>query len=512
MNWNKAVTTSAKINEESIPSTRALRKMLLCIVLSIILQAVNAYADDNPEFDVVVIGAGISGLTAAYFLRDYDIKVLEKEGWVGGRTIMETHRSFHYAKGTEYLGEPYDALKIMIDELDLEPVEIQSPMDAHYYNGTFWYGYDGITRLLIENSDLATFNRFGKTISELSEKYVEIPEFDIHSDLAELDHISAAAWFDREGFPEIYKEIYNVTSKGLFGANIDEISALSYLPEIAFDFEDFEEIDDADELSPNTFYAAQEESSEAYTFITGITEVTNGIALELGDRVQLYSTVTSVQRRGSNNGYTIYYTDKNGNKRTVSAAVVISAVPAPIAVMIGADVLSDRQKELLGQIPFSSYATVALFSDEVIWNKAFDLAVPDNYFFTDVYDSTWVERFYTPGKRYIEEYIAGVYISEQSYKETRLLRWTDDEILERVLRDLEKIVPDVRDRVNGYDVYRHVYAYPIMTLGMYERLTELHDLTQGPFFLAGDFMVYPTFESAVDAGFLAAENAMEWLD
>ena len=37
--------------------------------------------------DVVILGAGLAGLTAAYHLRDRDIVVLESSDRVGGRTL-----------------------------------------------------------------------------------------------------------------------------------------------------------------------------------------------------------------------------------------------------------------------------------------------------------------------------------------------------------------------------------------------------------------------------------------
>ena len=39
-------------------------------------------------------------------------------------------------------------------------------------------------------------------------------------------------------FPDIFLQRYNVTARGVFGANLGEISALCALPEIAFDYED----------------------------------------------------------------------------------------------------------------------------------------------------------------------------------------------------------------------------------------------------------------------------------
>jgi len=362
---------------------------------------------------------------------------------------------------------------------------------------------------MIEGSDIETFNNFVSRIVEINENYEDLPVFNEESVLAELDYITASDWFDEEGFPEAFKDVYNVSSKGLFGANMDEISALSFISEIAFDYEDFEEIEDLEDLDDNSVEASKGGYSESYTFITGITELTDAIAEELGDRIELGSTVTSVVYDEDEDNYNVSYKDEYGRRRSLSADVVISAVPAPITLRIADQVLSNEQKQLMRQVHFSDFATVCLFSDDVIWDKSFDLAVPDGWFFTDVYDSTWVERYYSDELRDKKEYIAGIYVSEQSCSETTLQTLSDAEILEKVLIDLEKMIPGVRAKVDGFDIYRHDFAYPVMTLGAYHRLFRLHEITGGSFLLAGDFMIYPTFEAAVDSGFLAAEKAME---
>ena len=50
-----------------------------------------------------------------------------------------------------------------------------------------------------------------------------------------------------------------------------------------------------------------------------------------------------------------------------------------------------------------------------------------------------------------------------------------------------------------------------MTPGAYKRLTRLHHITRGGLQLAGDYMIYPTFEAAADSGEWAAEKALEVL-
>src|SRR5688572_23640242 len=53
-------------------------------------------------YDVAVIGAGFAGLSAAYFLKDLDVVVLEKEDKAGGHGRSESWRGIGYPTATVY--------------------------------------------------------------------------------------------------------------------------------------------------------------------------------------------------------------------------------------------------------------------------------------------------------------------------------------------------------------------------------------------------------------------------
>lgn len=465
----------------------------------------DAAAGDEPALDVLVVGAGIAGLTAAYTLREQRIRVLEAADRPGGRTISGVRQGFHYAKGTEYLGEPTGVLKELIDALGLTPVEIPAPMDAHFHDGRFYYGESSLALLHIQESSREEYNRFVAQMQAAATDYEDVPDFDPDAELAELDEVTATEWFDTLEAPDIFYETYNVAARGLFGAALDEISALSAVPEIAFDFEgaeSVEDIADLEEVDPST------EASAAYTFRTGITELTDALAAALGERLELQATVQAITATDA--GYQVTYLTADGATQMLTAHQVILAVPAPVALAIAAAVLTPEQQELLRQIPFAQYITCALFSDAPIFDQAFDLAVPDDRFMTDVYDSTWVQRHYDPDLRDQPVYIAGVYIAPDSYEDTTLIDLDDDEILERIYTDLSDIFPDVQEKVTGYDIQRFRYAYPVMLPGAYERLMRLHELNaDSDILLAGDYMIYPTFEAAAESGYLAAEMVLD---
>lgn len=460
------------------------------------------------SYDVIIVGGGFAGLTAAYCLDDYDIKLLEKESQVGGIVNSGSHRGLAYAKGPEYMGKPDGILKRIIKKLNIEVIEIPSPMDAKYCDGKFYYGDDGLAMAFIQNSSLKEYNSFVSTVRGCMDEYRDIPYLNLESDLAKLDSISAREWFRKNGFSDYYQDHYNVTARGLFGASIDEISALSFIPEIAFDYTAYKPVHDIDDLENSS--AKGKHRTKAFTCLRGITEITAGIAEHLGESIQTDATVTEVS--GIPGNYKVTYEDKDGNRHVLGSRTVILAVPGPIALKIASPLIGVEQKRLLKQIEYSSYITVAMFTETPVFEKAFDLAVPDGWFFTDIYDSTWVEKFYSKKAATNGAFVISAYIAPDSYKERTLLELSDTEVMERVYRDLKRIWPDIRDRITGYDIQRFPYAYPVMTLGAYHRLTRLNELNKGGLLLAGQYMSYPTFEAAVESGELAADKAEEALE
>ncbi len=485
---------------------------LLCTILTLgLFSPPTPASTETPakSSDVVIVGAGVAGLTAGFFLQDCSLTVLEKNDRAGGRAMSGTYQGFTYAKGTEYLGKPEGTLAKIVKLLKLQPKEIPAPMDARFHEDHFYYGDEGLALMYIENSSLEEYNRFVTTIQQYGEEYEDIPNFDWDSDLAELDQLTARQWFDQQKFSATFYAPYNVATRGLFGANLDEISALSVIPEIAFDYEDSEPVEEVEELSNSP--VPEEQATGSYTFLTGITEVTDALANSLQNKLQLGSTVTQVTRQ-DNGDYLIAYTDPQGATQSLSSKVVILAVPAPIALKLAPTVLTEEQQKILQQIPYASYVTVALFSQPPIFNQAFDLSVPDGYFFTDVYDGTWVQRFYDESLKDRPEGIMTVYIAPQSYQVQTLLKMTDEEILKKIYIDLDKLFPGVEQKVVGHDIQRFPYAYPVMTVGAYKRLSRLHEITSDKVLLAGDYMIYPTFEAAVESGYLAARKAVESLN
>lgn len=458
--------------------------------------------DGVEQHEVIIVGGGISGLTSGYYLGNRDFVILEKSNKVGGRTVSGTYNNVKYALGTEYLGYPEDHLADLVKKLGLSPVEIPEPMDAFFDGNKIYYGADAEDQYLIDNSSQSTYQKFVRTLLADNNKYDDIPDLDYNVWAKSMDEMTAKQWFLNYGFPNIYINKYNVESRGIFGASLDEISALCLIPEAAFDYDESDLQNSPVRPAETKTGKAQTDQSDAYTFLTGITEVTDKLGNILNNKIKLSCTVFLVEKKES--VYRVTYTDKDGTEKQMDAKRVILAVPAPIALKIASTAISEERSNIMKEISYSSYATVALFSKSAIFNKAFDLAMPDGYFFTDLYDATWVQRYYNKSFD-PNTFIATVYIAPQSYKDHSLDNMSDAEILQKVYADLDKALPGASKKVAGYKVHHFPYAYPVMTLGAYGRLIRLNNLNTGSLILAGDYMIYPTFESAVETGYYAAE-------
>lgn len=464
-------------------------------------------SENQEKRDIVVIGGGIAGLTATHLLKDENVLLLEKEPVGGGRTTSGIHGAFHYAKGTEYLGSPDKNLAKLLTDLNITLKEIPSPMDAHFDGKSTYLGSEQIGQYLVANSDPKTYQRFKKLITDAAEKYEEVPDLKYDETAKHLDGISAEQWLRENDIPDVFIKKYNVASKGLFGATLAEISALSFIPEARFDYDEESAAPGEDvptSIDPSEKPDPTDDRSGSYSLEKGITELTGKIEAELGNKVRHESTVTRVEKSGEI--YKVTYTDKEPSEHTILADKVILAVPAPVALKIAPDALSPEKKAIMETVKYASYATVALYSNEPIFNQAFDLSVPDDYYFTDVYDATWVERHYSPEKRDLKEYIASVYVAPKNGADHSLDTISEKELLNNVYTDLEKITPGASNKVTGHDVQKFPYAYPIMSTGAYGRLSKLNELNTGSLVLAGDYMIYPTFEAAVDSAYLAVEK------
>src|SRR5436305_1678657 len=84
------------------------------------------------QLDVVVLGGGLSGLSAALKLRSLDLEVLDAADWIGGRTRSVRLPGGPWINyGAQYITEDRPAVVELADSLGVELVK--SEMFEDYY-------------------------------------------------------------------------------------------------------------------------------------------------------------------------------------------------------------------------------------------------------------------------------------------------------------------------------------------------------------------------------------------
>src|ERR1700757_617782 len=115
--------------------------------------------DATRKADIVIIGAGSAGLSAAYFLRGKDWLLLEKEDHFGGNAYQEEYDSQPFATGSAYAyhGDEGDVLASEIG-LDMPLINMPDPViDNGKYAPDIWR--TGINDLPYPTEVIASFKK-----------------------------------------------------------------------------------------------------------------------------------------------------------------------------------------------------------------------------------------------------------------------------------------------------------------------------------------------------------------
>lgn len=262
--------------------------------------------------DVVVIGAGLAGLTAARELTraGLDVVVLEGRDRVGGRTLSDTLAGVTVDRGASFVGPTQDAVLRLAAELGC-PIE---PTFCDGANLIRWRGkvrsYPGtIPKLgLLGLLDIARirwqFERIATTVS--------ITEPWSGPNAAKLDRLSLGSWLRSIHATASSRDLMSIMSRVAWGSEPDELSMLHAVRYV-------KGAGGLDRMLDVTDGAQQDH------FARGSHEMAVKMAVELGDRIRLQAAVSRIEWSESerSNG-AVAVTSTAG---TVEARRVIVTVP-----------------------------------------------------------------------------------------------------------------------------------------------------------------------------------------
>lgn len=428
----------------------------------------------SARHDIVIVGGGVSGLSAAYMLQHRDILLLEKEPHWGGNAYVMEYDGVTYATGAAFLDRSEYSYQFA-KEIGLEPLPINN-WDGTIVNGEFiadTWG-DGLDKLPYSPVVREGFKKFK----------AELLAIDLQKRQKELFAIPFSSFL--KGYPDEVKQWWDNYGPSNWGAAAEDTAATIGVYEMQA-------------------ISGPNRKDERYTWPGGLGAITKKLAeiLQplLNDRMRTDATIVMVVP-GKNEVQITYM--QGEELKTVAAKAVIMATPKFITRRIVKG-LPQIQDDAMHQIRYIPYAVVNLIYDKPVFNRGYDTWCPGNKF-TDFIVADWVMRN-QPG--YKQKYnILSCYTPMPEEDRGYLLTESSArKVAEAVLRDFKKLQPATNADPLEVHIYRRGHPMYMSTPKLFTDVQPLVRHSLDRVFFANTDSEGPVSSTAT--GILAAQRAVK---
>jgi monoamine oxidase len=280
--------------------------------------------------DVVVIGAGLSGLCAARKLRAQgkSVFVVEARDRVGGRTRTEQIGQGEFDLGGQWIGPGQERVHALANELGIQTfptyTEGKKVLEVEGRVSTYKRSIASMSlpSLIQMQGALSYLHRVQKKISPTAPMSAEGAE--------ELDGETLETWRARFVKSGKILAVMDAAIRSIFGAEARELSALYFLMY----------------LNAGGGLLSHSETSggaQQDRFVPGAQSISNALAKELGDALILGAAVRTIVQNQDG-------VEAHSDSKSVAARFAVVAVPPPLAgrieyqpsVSVGRDQVTQR--------------------------------------------------------------------------------------------------------------------------------------------------------------------------
>lgn len=448
-------------------------------------------------YDAVIVGGGISGLAAAWHLRDRRILLLEAGDRLGGRLRSEQVGDYWLNYGAHLFPAPGSVVDTMLTDVGLETVPVRGSMMGMALGST------AITTGRIETYPLRlplplrerlAFARAGLRLRRAVSRYFKVAAIQPGETAADA-RSRVISYLDDLTFSDFIGDLPPGTAS-IFACAAHRATA------------EPSELTAGSGVGLFALVWGGKGSLIARNLVGGPSVLPETVGQALGDVVRLGATVTDLRPVGSDCHEVTYSED--GETRVVTARHVVLALPAPAAAPLVAE-LAPRTSAALAELTYGPFLSVAVLTEEkgaMPWDDVYVMATPGRVFdiFNNQAGALRASATRAEG--------GSLMLYAGGHGAGRLAECSDDEISEAFLADLYSLYPQARGVVKETRVHRWKLGNVFATPGRARLQDALEGAigTAGTVHLAGDYFAeLGSMEAAAKTGKDAAARIEEAL-
>lgn len=303
---------------------------------------------------IAIIGAGIAGLTAAYYLKKsgYTATVYEASQRVGGRMYSAKDKlgnGLVSEIGGEFIDSSHEDLWRLANDLGLERLDTYEDWTSAKLLPTIYCYKNAIyseAHAIVEFANISAkiqnhINALPDTINYTTEGVAKA-----------FDRISIDEYFQKIGFNGWLSEIIKAAYIGEYGLETGEQSALNFLTLIGTQ-------------TPTAQIELFGESDERYKIRGGNEQIPALLAEKIKSQINYGQSLTAIRPRGK--GYTLVFNEK----KEQFADIVIMAIPFTVLRQIDTSMLAipDLKRKSIEQLGYGSNTKLILGTNSRIWRE-----------------------------------------------------------------------------------------------------------------------------------------------